>query len=150
MLLHARDDPINSFFSIDWAAAARNKHLIAVTTKRGGHIGYRVGVRWVGALRLVGVGGGRWEIVARAAIAGGGFYVVVVVARRSVPDSFATARRFCILSSFSASLGLSLFSSSLSLALFCRAANGAIDTIGCALFCSSSPRCLAVVVAPVG
>jgi hypothetical protein len=43
LLLHALDDPINAHASVDWAAAARNKNLIAVTTKRGGHLAWEQG-----------------------------------------------------------------------------------------------------------
>ena len=40
LMMHAVDDPIVGYHSIDWEACLANKNIIAVATKRGGHVGY--------------------------------------------------------------------------------------------------------------
>ena len=44
LIIHAEDDPILKFDSLDWKAIAANKNLISVTTKRGGHVAWEEGL----------------------------------------------------------------------------------------------------------
>ena len=45
LMVHARDDPIVAFSEASWKAAGENKHIIAVSTERGGHCGWAEGVQ---------------------------------------------------------------------------------------------------------
>ena len=43
LMIHARDDPVVGYHSIDWQACAANKNIITVKTNRGGHVGWLSG-----------------------------------------------------------------------------------------------------------
>ena len=43
LMIHARDDPVVGYDSIDWDACAANKNIITVKTNRGGHVGWLSG-----------------------------------------------------------------------------------------------------------
>jgi len=45
LVLHALDDPVVNNDHIDWAAIASNPHMIAMHTKRGGHVAFFEGWR---------------------------------------------------------------------------------------------------------
>lgn len=44
LMLHAVDDPIVGYHSIDWDACYNNKNIISVSTQRGGHVGWLTGL----------------------------------------------------------------------------------------------------------
>jgi predicted alpha/beta-fold hydrolase len=44
LMLHAVDDPIVGYHSIDWDACYANKNIISVATQRGGHVGWCTGI----------------------------------------------------------------------------------------------------------
>jgi predicted alpha/beta-fold hydrolase len=44
LLIHAMDDPILLYSSIDWNNIVKNKNLIAVSTERGGHVAWHEGL----------------------------------------------------------------------------------------------------------
>mmetsp|Transcript_128 Transcript_128/g.247 ORF Transcript_128/g.247 Transcript_128/m.247 type:complete len:538 (-) Transcript_128:55-1668(-) len=48
MVMHAHDDPILLYDSIDWDAVCENKNIIAVTTERGGHVAWHEGLLPIG------------------------------------------------------------------------------------------------------
>ena len=43
LMIHAVDDPVVGYDSIDWFACSKNKNIITVKTKRGGHVGWLAG-----------------------------------------------------------------------------------------------------------
>lgn len=49
LVLHARDDPVVSFDHIDWNRVAQNRHIIRLTTRRGGHCSWYEGMLPFGA-----------------------------------------------------------------------------------------------------
>jgi predicted alpha/beta-fold hydrolase len=44
LIMHAVDDPIVGYHSVDWEACYANKNIISVSTERGGHIGWLTGI----------------------------------------------------------------------------------------------------------
>jgi predicted alpha/beta-fold hydrolase len=44
LILHAEDDPVVSPAHTDWQSVVRNKHIILMRTKRGGHVGWYEGM----------------------------------------------------------------------------------------------------------
>ncbi len=44
LILHADDDPVVSNEHIDWTAARRNRNIITVRTRRGGHVAWYEGM----------------------------------------------------------------------------------------------------------
>eukprot|EP00656_Telonema_subtile_P007474 TRINITY_DN13507_c0_g1_i3.p2 TRINITY_DN13507_c0_g1~~TRINITY_DN13507_c0_g1_i3.p2 ORF type:complete len:317 (+),score=94.54 TRINITY_DN13507_c0_g1_i3:476-1426(+) len=44
LLMHAKDDPVVPHHNLNWEKVFENKHIISVTTKRGGHVGWFEGV----------------------------------------------------------------------------------------------------------
>jgi len=49
LVLHAKDDPVVSFEHIDWTRVSKNRHIIRVTTRRGGHCSWYEGMLPFGA-----------------------------------------------------------------------------------------------------
>jgi abhydrolase domain-containing protein 1/3 len=44
LMLHAVDDPIVGYHSVNWNSCLANKNIISVTTRRGGHVGWLTGL----------------------------------------------------------------------------------------------------------
>merc|ERR1712166_747927 len=44
LMIHAVDDPICGYHSVDWNACLANKNIISVATRRGGHVGWLTGL----------------------------------------------------------------------------------------------------------
>lgn len=40
LIIHAKDDPVVSFDHVDWKTICKNKNIITLFTKRGGHSGW--------------------------------------------------------------------------------------------------------------
>jgi hypothetical protein len=49
LVLHAKDDPVVSFEHIDWNKVSKNRHIIRLTTRRGGHCSWYEGMLPFGA-----------------------------------------------------------------------------------------------------
>jgi hypothetical protein len=49
LVLHSKDDPVVSFDHIDWNRVSKNRHIIRLTTRRGGHCSWYEGMLPFGA-----------------------------------------------------------------------------------------------------
>jgi len=49
LVMHAKDDPVVSFEHIDWNRVSKNRHIIRLTTRRGGHCSWYEGILPFGA-----------------------------------------------------------------------------------------------------
>lgn len=57
LILHAKDDPILMYDSLDWHDIQNNKNIISVVTKRGGHVAWEenmipAGESWANRISL--------------------------------------------------------------------------------------------------